>query len=281
MSDPSLLSLDSLGKSLGVPGLAPDIFPWVSWLYRDHVQLAVLFVCIGLLIGLSAIWSGRMRYVGLSRKERLEYSDRYRRDNQRPPPFSMVASLDSPGRWITARRHLWHGLNMLIEWGGVALLVVLVLAVMAESWGESIIRPDYYAAAEVFFCCTPDDRFRDCLVFRGAGGRVRAGWTPGFFPAGGRFAIADQKVNAKLNQESRRSSQRTRRNDRRAQPALRGPGASCQCARGAFPLSRRRKQQVVFLGKKEDGLPVLVSAPIRRAEDQCRKFSACPGVARA
>jgi len=255
MSDPNLLSFDSLGYSLGVPGLTRDIFPWVSWLYRDHVQLAVLFACIGLLIGLAAIWSGRMRYVGLSRKERLEYSDRYRRDNQRAAPFSMLASLDSPGRAITARRHLWHGLNMLIEWGCFALLVVLALAVMVESWGESLLRLGPYTNAEVFLLY-PDNQFGIAWCFAGIAVGFGLAKLLAFFLLEGRFAAADQKVNAQLNQESRRSSQRTGemtdvRNLHFGEPVPVNALAD-------FSTEQARKQQVVFLGKKEDGQPVLV-----------------------
>lgn len=255
MSDPNVLSLDSLGYSLGVPGLARDIFPWVSWLYRDHVQLAVLFVFIGLLVGLAAIWSGRMRYVGLSRKERLEYSDRYRRDNQRSPPFSMLASLDSPGRAITARRHLWHGLNMLMEWGCFALFVGLTLAVMLESWGESLLRLAPYTNAEVFLLY-PDNQFGIAWCFAGMAAGFVLAKLLAFFLLEGRFAAADQKVNAQLNQESRRSSQRTGemtdvRNLHFGEPVPVNALAD-------FSTEQARKQQVVFLGKKENGQPVLV-----------------------
>ncbi|MCY0629571.1 hypothetical protein OVX87_32285 [Klebsiella pneumoniae] len=38
--------------------------------------------------------------MGLSHKARREYADRYKRDNNRTVPFSVLASLDSPGRMV-------------------------------------------------------------------------------------------------------------------------------------------------------------------------------------
>ncbi|MEZ2587277.1 type IV secretory system conjugative DNA transfer family protein [Kluyvera intermedia] len=255
MSVPDVLSFDSLGYSLGVPGLVRDIYPWVSWLYRDHLQLGVLFVLTGLAFGLAGIWSGRMRYVGLSRKDRREYCDRYQRDNQRSASFSVVASLDSPGRVITARRHLWHWLNMLTEWGGIALLIVLALAVVVESWGESLLRPGYYTYAEMSLF-HPDNHFGIAWCIGGLAAGIVLAKLLAFFLLEGLFATADQKVNAKLNQESRRSSQRT--GEMTDVRHLHFGEAVPVNALADFSTEQARKQQVVFLGKKEDGQPVLV-----------------------
>ncbi|WP_260690923.1 hypothetical protein [Klebsiella pneumoniae] len=66
---------------------------------QEYYGLAGAFLVIGLFFGLAELWAGRMRFVGLSHKERREYADRYKRDNKRPAPFSVLASLDSPGGW--------------------------------------------------------------------------------------------------------------------------------------------------------------------------------------
>ncbi|MDQ6192501.1 hypothetical protein M3O75_31870 [Klebsiella pneumoniae] len=93
-----MFNTDSLAGS-GISRLARQIYPWVSWLYREYYGLAGALV-IGLFFGLAELWAGRMRFVGLSHKERREYADRYKRDNNRTAPFSVLASLDSPGRMV-------------------------------------------------------------------------------------------------------------------------------------------------------------------------------------
>ncbi|MCY0629614.1 hypothetical protein OVX87_32565, partial [Klebsiella pneumoniae] len=102
--------------------LARQIYPWVSWLYREYYSLAGFFLVIGLFFGLAELWAGRMRFVGLSHKARREYADRYKRDNNRTVPFSVLASLDSPGRMVRARRHVWNYAYWLTGAAGLALL---------------------------------------------------------------------------------------------------------------------------------------------------------------
>ncbi|WP_370446948.1 hypothetical protein [Klebsiella pneumoniae] len=85
-------------------------------------------------------------------------------------------------------------------------------------------------------------------------------------------------MNAKLNQESRRSSQRTGeitdvRHLHFGEPVPVNALAD-------FSTEQARKQQAVFLGKDEQGQPVLVPALIPGARPTFRS-SACPGAARA
>ncbi|MBZ4306927.1 hypothetical protein LAN33_21905, partial [Mycobacterium tuberculosis] len=103
-----MFNTDSLAWQWHIPERARQLYPWVSWLYREYYGLAGAFLVIGLFFGLAELWAGRMRFVGLSHKERREYADRYKRDNNRTAPFSVLASLDSPGRMVRARRHVWN-----------------------------------------------------------------------------------------------------------------------------------------------------------------------------
>ncbi|MFQ0138637.1 Mobilization protein A, partial [Klebsiella pneumoniae] len=112
---------DSLAWQWHIPELARQIYPWVSWLYREYYSLAGFFLVIGLFFGLAELWAGRMRFVGLSHKARREYADRYKRDNNRTVPFSVLASLDSPGRMVRARRHVWNYAYWLTGAAGLAL----------------------------------------------------------------------------------------------------------------------------------------------------------------
>ncbi|MET5397189.1 Mobilization protein A, partial [Klebsiella pneumoniae] len=117
-----MLNTDSLAWQWHIPELARQIYPWVSWLYREYYGLAGAFLVIGLFFGLAELWAGRMRFVGLSHKERREYADRYKRDNDRAAPFSVLASLDSPGRMVRARRHVWNYAYWLTGAAGLVLL---------------------------------------------------------------------------------------------------------------------------------------------------------------
>ncbi|UZJ12295.1 hypothetical protein JMX78_00425 (plasmid) [Klebsiella pneumoniae] len=116
-----MFNTDSLAWKWHIPELARQIYPWVSWLYQEYYGLAGAFLVIGLFFGLAELWAGRMRFVGLSHKERREYADRYKRDNKRPAPFSVLASLDSPGRMVRARRHVWNYAYWLTGAAGLAL----------------------------------------------------------------------------------------------------------------------------------------------------------------
>ncbi|MDC8824591.1 Mobilization protein A, partial [Klebsiella pneumoniae] len=71
----------------------------------------------------------------------------------------------------------------------------------------------------------------------------------------GHFAAADEAVNAKLNQESRRSSQRTGEMTTSA-TCISGEPVPVN-ALADFSTEQARKQQAVFLGKDEQGQPVL------------------------
>ncbi|MCV5372889.1 Mobilization protein A, partial [Escherichia coli] len=72
------------------------------------------------------------------------------RDNNRTAPFSVLASLDSPGRMVRVRRHVWNYAYWLTGAAGLALLGGLVVAVFIESWGETVLRPDLYANADYY-----------------------------------------------------------------------------------------------------------------------------------
>lgn len=250
-----MFDLDSLAWQWHVPALAQQIFPWVSWLFRGHVALLVTFLGIGVFAGLLSAWTGRMRYVGLSRKERQEYADRYRRDNNRAAPFSVLASLDSPGRAVTARRHLWHWLHLLLEWGGLALVVVLVVAVYIESWGERVLRPDLYANAD-YYLLQPANLFGIAWCVAGLIAGVMVARLLAFLFLDRHFAAADEAVNARLNQESRRSSQRT--GEMTDVRHLHFGEPVPVDALADFSTAQARQRQAVFLGKDEQGQPVLV-----------------------
>ncbi|OJH81908.1 mobilization protein [Serratia marcescens] len=196
-----------------------------------------------------------MRYVGLSRKERQEYADRYRRDNNRAAPFSVLASLDSPGRAVTARRHLWHWLHLLLEWGGLALVVVLVVAVYIESWGERVLRPDLYANAD-YYLLQPANLFGIAWCVAGLIAGVVVARLLAFLFLDKHFAAADEAVNARLNQESRRSSQRT--GEMTDVRHLHFGEPVPVDALADFSTAQARQRQAVFLGKGEEGQPVLV-----------------------
>nr|WP_250698554.1 hypothetical protein [Escherichia coli] len=60
----------------------------------------------------------------------------------------MLASLDSPGRMVRARRHVWNYAYWRHSPSG--LLGGLVVAVFIESWGETVLRPDLYANADYY-----------------------------------------------------------------------------------------------------------------------------------
>ncbi|WP_455428427.1 type IV secretory system conjugative DNA transfer family protein [Dryocola sp. LX212] len=250
-----MFSLDSLAWKFGVPALAQQIYPWVSWLFQDHVSLLVTFLCIGVLFGLFSAWTGRLRYVGLSRKERRDYADRYRRDHNRAAPFSVLASLDSPGRAVTARRHLWNGLHKLTEWGVLALFVLLVVAVFIESWGETVLRPGYYANAD-YYLLQPANLFGIAWCAAGLIAGVILARLLAFLFLDGRLAAADEKVNARLNQENRRSSQRT--GEMTDVRHLHFGEPMPVNALTDFSTEHARQQQAVFLGKDEQGQPVRV-----------------------
>lgn len=250
-----MFDLDSLAWQWHIPALARDIFPWVSWLFQGYVALLLTFLAIGVSVGLISAWTGRMRYVGLSRKERLEYADRYRRDNNRAAPFSVLASLDSPGRAVTVRRHLWHWLHLLVEGGGLAILAGLVVAVYIESWGETVLFPGRAINAD-YYLLQPANLFGIVWCAGGLLAGVVVSRLLAFLFLDKHFSAADQKVNAQLNQESRRSSQRT--GEMTDVRNLHFGEAVPVNALADFSTEQARKQQVVFLGKKEDGQPVLV-----------------------
>ncbi len=145
---------------------------------REYYGLAGAFLVIGLFFGLAELWAGRMRFVGLSHKERREYADRYKRDNKRPAPFSVLASLDSPGRMVRARRHVWNYAYWLTGAAGLALLGGLVVAVFIESWGETVLRPDLYANAD-YYLLQPANLFGIASVRGRAGCRDCVGAAAG------------------------------------------------------------------------------------------------------
>ncbi len=167
-----------LHRKWHIPELARQIYPWVSWLYQEYYGLAGAFLVIGLFFGLAELWAGRMRFVGLSHKERREYADRYKRDNKRPAPFSVLASLDSPGRMVRARRHVWNYAYWLTGAAGLALLGGLVVAVFIESWGETVLRPDLYANAD-YYLLQPANLFGIASVRGRAGCRDCVGAAAG------------------------------------------------------------------------------------------------------
>ncbi|URI56082.1 hypothetical protein M3X94_26880 (plasmid) [Klebsiella pneumoniae] len=68
-------------------------------------------------------------------------------------PFSVLASLDSPGRMVRARRHVWNYAYWLTGAAGLALLGGLVVAVFIESWGETVLRPTSMRT-QIITCCS-------------------------------------------------------------------------------------------------------------------------------
>ncbi|EEO7208523.1 TraM recognition domain-containing protein [Salmonella enterica subsp. enterica serovar Rubislaw] len=249
------LDWDSLAYQWNVPAISQQIYPWVSWLFQGYLALMLTFLGIGVSVGLISAWTGRMRYVGLSRKERREYADRYRRDNNRAAPFSVVASLDSPGRTVTARRHLWHWLYLLTEWSCLVFLLLLMVALCIESWGEKVLRPGYHTSAD-YYLLQPANLFGIFWCFGGIIIGFVLAKLLAFFLLEGHFAAADEAVNARLNQESRRSSQRT--GEMTDVRHLHFGKLVPVDALADFSTAQARQQQAVFLGKDEQGQPVLV-----------------------
>nr|MUB61238.1 hypothetical protein [Klebsiella pneumoniae] len=47
-----MFNTDSLAWQWHIPELARQIYPWVSWLYREYYSLAGFFLVIGLFFGL-------------------------------------------------------------------------------------------------------------------------------------------------------------------------------------------------------------------------------------
>ncbi|HEM6674312.1 TPA: TraM recognition domain-containing protein [Citrobacter koseri] len=242
-----MFNTDSLAWQWHIPELARQIYPWVSWLYREYYGLAGAFLVIGLFFGLAELWAGRMRFVGLSHKERREYADRYKRDNNRTAPFSVLASLDSPGRMVRARRHVWNYAYWLTGAAGLALLGGLVVAVFIESWGETVLRPDLYANAD-YYLLQPANLFGIAWCAGGLVVGIVLARLLAFLLLDGHFAAADEAVNAKLNQESRRSSQRT--GEMTDVRHLHFGEPVPVNALADFSTEQARKQQAVFLGKE-------------------------------
>ncbi|MFS7664857.1 hypothetical protein ACJ8AZ_28175 [Klebsiella pneumoniae] len=166
-----MFNTDSLAWKWHIPELARQIYPWVSWLYQEYYGLAGAFLVIGLFFGLAELWAGRMRFVGLSHKERREYADRYKRDNKRPAPFSVLASLDSPGRMVRARRHVWNYAYWLTGAAGLALLGGAGCRRVYRELGEkpSCVRTS--TQTQIITCCSR----LTCSGLPGA----RAGWLSG------------------------------------------------------------------------------------------------------
>ncbi len=77
-----------------------------------------------------------------------------------------------------------------------------------ESWGETVLRPDLYANAD-YYLLQPANLFGIAWCAGGLVAGVLLARLLAFLLLDGHFAAADEAVNAKLNQESRRSSQRT------------------------------------------------------------------------
>lgn len=250
-----MFNTDSLAWKWHIPELARQIYPWVSWLYREYYSLVGFFLVIGLFFGLAELWAGRMRFVGLSQKEWREYAERYKRDNNRAAPFSVLASLDSPGRMVRARRHVWNYAYWLTGAAGLALLGGLVVAVFIESWGETVLRPDLYANAD-YYLLQPANLFGIAWCAGGLVVGIVLARLLAFLLLDGHFAAADEAVNAKLNQESRRSSQRT--GEMTDVRHLHFGEPVPVNALADFSTEQARKQQAVFLGKDEQGQPVLV-----------------------
>ncbi|MBL9431115.1 Mobilization protein A, partial [Klebsiella pneumoniae] len=247
-----MFNTDSLAWKWHIPELARQIYPWVSWLYQEYYGLAGAFLVIGLFFGLAELWAGRMRFVGLSHKERREYADRYKRDNKRPAPFSVLASLDSPGRMVRARRHVWNYAYWLTGAAGLALLGGLVVAVFIESWGETVLRPDLYANAD-YYLLQPANLFGIAWCAGGLAVGIVLARLLAFLLLDGHFAAADEAVNAKLNQESRRSSQRT--GEMTDVRHLHFGEPVPVNALADFSSEQARQEQAVFLGKDEQGKP--------------------------
>ncbi len=162
---------------------------------------------------------------------------------------------------VRARRHVWNYAYWLTGAAGLALLGGLVVAVFIESWGETVLRPTS-TQTQIITCCSR----LTCSGLPGA----RAGWLSGlcwralaFLLLDGHLAAADEAVNAKLNQESRRSSQRREMTDVRH---LHFGEPVPVNALADFSSEQARQEQAVFLGKDEQGKPVLV--PRDTAQDQ-------------
>ncbi|WP_255254930.1 hypothetical protein [Klebsiella pneumoniae] len=149
-----MLNTDSLAWQWHIPELARQIYPWVSWLYREYYGLAGAFLVIGLFFGLAELWAGRMRFVGLSHKERREYADRYKRDNDRAAPFSVLASLDSPGRMVRARRHVWNYAYWLTGAAGLVLLGGWLSPCLSRA-GEKRCCVRATTRMPIITCCNP------------------------------------------------------------------------------------------------------------------------------
>ncbi|MCY0629688.1 hypothetical protein OVX87_33070 [Klebsiella pneumoniae] len=74
-----------------------------------------------------------------------------------------------------------------------------------ESWGETVLRPDLYANAD-YYLLQPANLFGIAWCAGGLVAGVLLARLLAFLLLDGHFAAADEAVNAKLNQESRRSA---------------------------------------------------------------------------
>ncbi|MFW8216950.1 Mobilization protein A, partial [Klebsiella pneumoniae] len=122
-------------------------------------------------------------------------------------------------------------------------------------WGETVLRPDLYANAD-YYLLQPANLFGIAWCAGGLVAGVLLARLLAFLLLDGHFAAADEAVNAKLNQESRRSSQRT--GEMTDVRHLHFGEPVPVNALADFSTEQARKQQAVFLGKDEQGQPVLV-----------------------
>ncbi len=112
----------------------------------------------------------------------------------------MLASLDSPGRMVRVRRHVWNYAYWLTGAAGLALLGGLLSPCLSRA-GEkpSCVRTS--TRTQIITCCSR----LTCSGLRCAGGLVVGivlARLLAFLLLDGHFAAADEAVNAKLNRRA-------------------------------------------------------------------------------
>lgn len=246
-----------LAASLNISGISSQIYPLVGWLYHGWPGLFTLFFMLGLVLGFADYFTGRMQFVGMNSKTISDNRQKYRRENERAAPYSALAALDSPPRQVTLKRHLYHSANLLINGFLLIALPLLGLAVLVQTWGETIIRQQRglppLTLAE-YYLMSPANLFGAAWIFAG----IAAGWgiarLLGFWTLQDWFARQNTRVNTLITQSRNKTASRTGElTDVR------------QMSFGERPefnplswVSAARQQDAVFLGLDEAKQPIFL-----------------------
>lgn len=191
-----------------ITDVSQALYPWVRWLYIESYKLFALFLLAGVVLGLADRYTDKMRFVGLNSKAVSDYRRKYYKDNETAAPYAALASLDSPPKAVTARRHLHHYGYLLLVWFWAGLFVFLVGAVFLQSWGESIMRRGQPTFAD-WFLLSPGNLYGVAWIAAG----FIAGWVVSrllsFWVLQDWFARQDGKINALITLSRHKTASRT------------------------------------------------------------------------